>query len=153
MILQVEKRNDAIVQPIKQKDPRLYEALRKSDRIEVPLQEVHGFGVSGDVFVQDNAFPPLVIQHSLRLRLLCLGFIDPPTGTDFIADVRKRQSGCSILKAPVVFPDGFTELIERSEFGIATFERGDVLICDMLQVGSANPGTLMSMYLYFDAVT
>ena len=150
MIIKVEKKNDPIVQRIKQTDPHVYEALRKSDMIDVPLREVHGFGVSGDVFVMDNAFPPMCLKHNMRLVLLEHSFITAPTGADFKADIRKRDHGYSILKDQLIYPAGFTEVIERAEFGIDTFKRGEVLICDMKQVGSTVVGNNMTIFLYFD---
>lgn len=149
MILQVEKQNDVIIQRIKQTDPALYEALRKSDRINVPLQEVHGFGVSGDVFVKDNAFPPMCLKNNLRLDAIIHSFITPPTGADFKADIRKRNHGFSILKDLLVYPAGFDDVIERAEFGIDTFKRDEVLICDMKQIGSTVAGNNMTIFMFF----
>jgi hypothetical protein len=150
MIIQVEKQNSAIVQGLKQENPRLYEALRKSDRIDVPTKEVHGFGNSGTVEVGNSLFPPLIITHPLTLVLILLTFNTPPTGADFIADIKKRSTGASILKAPIIFPAGFTGVVDRNEFGISTFAKYDVLICDILQVGSTVPGSFMNMYMHFN---
>jgi hypothetical protein len=149
MILTIEKKNDPIVQRVKQTHPHLYEALRKSDRLDVPLTEVHGFGVSGDVFVQDDAFPPMCMGKDLRLDLIVHSFVTVPTGADFKADIRKRDHGNSILKAQLVFPAGFSGVIERSEFGIDTFKRDEVLICDMKQIGSTVAGNNMTIFMYF----
>ena len=149
MIITIEKKNDPVIQRIKQYDPALYEALRKSDRLDVPLTEVHGFGVSGNVFVQDDAFPPMCMGKDLRLDLIVHSFITVPTGADFKADIRKRDHGFSILKDLLVFPAGFDGVIERSEFGIDTFKRDEVLICDMKQVGSTIVGHNMTIFMYF----
>jgi len=153
VIIQVNKQNDALVQSIKQQDTRLYEALRKSDRIEVPPLEIHGFGVSGDVAVGTSVFPPLIITHAVKLVLALLTFNTPPTGADFQANIRKRSTGASVLKAPIIFPAGFTGVIDRNEFAIDTFAKYDVLICDVLQVGSTVPGSYMNFYLLFDLVS
>ena len=149
MIIQIERKNDPIIQRIKQSDPALYEALRKADRIDVPLQEVHGFGISGDVFVKDNAFPPMCLSSNLRLDLIIHSFITAPTGADFKADIRKRNHGFSILKAQLIYPAGFDGVIERAEFGIDTFKRDEVLICDMKQIGSTVAGNNMTIFMFF----
>lgn len=149
MILQIEKKNDPIIQRIKQTDPALYEALRKPDRITFTTYEDHVFGCSGDVEIGVDIFPPMILSKNVKLDLIQITFRDPPTGADFISDIRKRSHGNSILKASIVFPAGFTETIERAEFGIDTFNKGDVLISDVLQVGSATPGSMLTMYLRF----
>lgn len=152
VILKVEKENDPIIQRLKHEYPSLYEALRKADRIDVPLQEVHGFGVSGGVFVEDDAFPPMNCKNNLQLDLIIHAFGTPPTGADFKADIRKRHPGSvspSILKDLLVFPAGFTGVIERAEFGIPAFKRDEVLICDMKQVGSSFAGDNMTIFMFF----
>jgi hypothetical protein len=152
MILQVEKRNDAIVQQIKQADPRLYEALRRSDRIDVPLTENRGFGVSGAVSVGASMFPPMIFWRRTQLHLIQLTFNTVPTGADFIADIKKRATDASILKAPLIYPASFVGVVERAEFGIDTFDRGDILICDITQVGSTVAGSNMSLSMIFNVL-
>ena len=152
MNINIVKENDPLVQPIKQKDTRLYEALRKPDRINVPILEMHGFGIDGDISVGQNLFPPIVLFRDLQLTELAFAFRNPPTGADAHVDIRLKKSGCSILKKYLIFPDGFTDTVWRHEFGINTFKHGDVLLCDVLQIGSSTPGSYPSITMSFNTL-
>ncbi len=150
MKLTVRKNNDALIQSIKQSDPRLYEALRKSESVDFTLQQVRCFGVSGEVYVGNNQFPPMILQNDVELISIITAFGTPPTGADFLADIRKQSSQCTILKDSLSFSAGYPSIKEITEFGISKFSRGDVLICDMLQIGSTYAGSMLSILLTFN---
>lgn len=150
MKLTIRKNNDALVQQIKQNDPRLYEALRKTESINFTSQVVRCFGVCGEVYVENDAFPPMILHNAVKLVSVITAFGTPPTGADFLADIRKRSSQCSILKDNLIFPAGFNSIREINEFGIDTFSKGDILLCDMLQIGSTYAGGHLSILLTFN---
>jgi hypothetical protein len=127
---------------------RLQDELTK--RLEVgPNTEIHGFGVSGNVYVATNAFPPLIFERPATLTRIMACFNVAPVGADFHADIRLRSTGLTILSSQIVIPDGSTAIVEYNTFGKSTFSKDDILLCDMTQVGASVPGRLLSIFMYF----
>jgi hypothetical protein len=111
--------------------------------------ETHVFGVSGDVSVVTSGFPPLILEHTVTLVALHTCFNIAPTGSDFEADIFLRSSGLSILNIPIVIPAGSTNVVEYTSFLTPKFVKGDVLLCNITQVGSTTPGTMWTAYMLF----
>ena len=114
--------------------------------------ETHVFGVSGQVIVITNGFPPLIFEHSVQLVSLLTCFNNAPTGADFHADIRLRETGVTILSSQIVIPDGSTSVVEYTTFAKNSFVKNDVLLCDITQIGSINPGSMWTAYMLFDVI-
>ncbi len=152
MKLTINRNNDTLIQSIKQSNPRLYEALRKSEIVDFDLYTCHGFGISGDIAVDTDAFPPAIITADCELVKIFVAFRVPPAGSDAVLYVYKGSTSCGILKSNLSFPAGFTGVKEFSEFGITSFKAGETLHGNLTQVGSTTAGTGLTVSFLFRLV-
>jgi hypothetical protein len=111
--------------------------------------ETHVFGVSGDVALCTNGFPPLIIQHNVTLVQVNTVFLHPPVGANFTALIRIQELFRPVILS-ITIPNGSYNIVEYTTFGRTSFKKGDILTCDITQIGSeGSEGSMWTAYMLF----
>lgn len=112
----------------------------------------YGLGVGFPVAVGTDIPPHHIVALAGNFETAYINAKLPATGADLIIDVQRwnGSSWTSIFgTTKLVLPDGSlsTDVATQSTFAVASVVVGDLLRADVVQIGTSNPGTDISVMI------
>jgi hypothetical protein len=107
-------------------------------------KSTYGYGIDQDLVVRTDACPPLIITDHQEIDTIYATPRVAPIGQDVLIDIRFRSTGLSLLSAPLHVPADSLDVQKITDLlQVAELFEGDVLITDVDQVGTDNPGSTL----------